>query len=551
MSGPTILIVEDEAIVAADLEGKLGRLGYEVIGIASDGGEAVEAALRLRPQLVLMDIKLEGDVDGIDAVRAIRERYDVPVIYLTAHSDAATISRAKVTGPAGYVLKPFEERDLVAQIELGLYKHQADRRLEEQREWLRVTLTSIGDAVIATDASGRVAFINPVTAALTGWTVEEAAGRPIAELFRIVDQRTGQPAPDPVARVLREGMPVTLSNHTALLTREGRAVPIEDSASPIRDAAGRMIGAVLVFHDVTEKRRAEAERQRAVAELEKRTRELNAILSSVQDYLYILDPEGRFAFANRKLLDLWGRTAEQAIGKTMRELDYPEVVEAAFREAMEKVLRTKEVVVNETCYVSPAGVRGTHENILAPMPGPDGRFTFVVGSSRDVSERKDAEMKLARLAEDRELALEALRRSEEDLVRAQAVSRTGSWRLDVRRNELFWSGEAHRIFGVPAGTRLSYESFLSTVHPDDRDYVDMKWTAALRGESYDIEHRIVVGGNVKWVREKAELEFDARGALLGGFGTVQDITERRRMEEALRESLAEKKALLAELAARA
>ncbi|MBP2674999.1 MAG: sensor hybrid histidine kinase [Deltaproteobacteria bacterium] len=547
MNGTTILIVEDEAIVAADLDGKLRRLGYEVAGIAASGEEAVAMALRLRPRLVLMDIKLEGPMDGIEAIEAIRGRYDVPVIYLTAHSDAATLARAKVTGPAGYLLKPFEERDLATQIELALYKHQADRQLQEQREWLRVTLTSIGDAVVATDAEGRIAFINPVAASLTGWTGEEAAGRPLSKVVRFIDERTGQAAPDPVASVLLDGRTVTMANHTALVTRDGRAVPVEDSAAPIRDAAGRVIGAVLVFHEVTDRRRAEEARRKAVEELEKRTLELNAILSSVQDYLYILDPEGRFVFANKKMLDLWGRSAEQAIGRTMRDLDYPKDVETAFREAMEAVLRTGEVVVNETRYVSPAGVRGTYENILAPMPGPGGRITLIAGSSRDISGRKNAEMELDRLARERELALEALRRSQEDLVRAQAVSRTGSWRLNVGRNELIWSEETHRIFGVPKGMPLTYESFLSAVHPDDREFVDGKWKAAIRGEPYDIEHRIVVGGREKWVREKAELEFDPRGALLGGFGTVQDVTERKRMEKALRESLAEKKVLLEKL----
>jgi PAS domain S-box-containing protein len=141
----------------------------------------------------------------------------------------------------------------------------------------------------------------------------------------------------------------------------------------------------------------------------------------------------------------------------------------------------------------------------------------------------------AEIAE-RKKAAEALRESQQDLNRAQAVALTGSWRLDVRRNELLWSDETHRMFGIPRGTPMTYETFLSYVHPDDRENVDRKWTATLRGEPYDIEHRIVVGNEVKWVREKAELEFDKKGMLLGGFGTVQDITERKQAEEDLRET---------------
>ena len=138
---------------------------------------------------------------------------------------------------------------------------------------------------------------------------------------------------------------------------------------------------------------------------------------------------------------------------------------------------------------------------------------------REMAERKRAEA--------------ALRESREDLNRAQAVAHTGSWRLDVRKNELTWSDENHRIFGLPPGTPMTYEIFLGIVHPEDREYVDREWQAGLRGEPYDIEHRIVVNGMVKWVRERAELEFDQEGRLLGGFGTTQDITERKQIEEAL------------------
>jgi PAS domain S-box-containing protein len=135
---------------------------------------------------------------------------------------------------------------------------------------------------------------------------------------------------------------------------------------------------------------------------------------------------------------------------------------------------------------------------------------------------------------ERKWAEEALRESRKDLNRAQAVAHTGSWRMDVQQNALLWSDETYRIFGIPPGTPLTYETFLSAVHPEDKEYVDRKWTAALNGEPYDIEHRIVVGDTVKWVRERAELEFDHQGRLRGGFGTVQDITGRKLTEEALK-----------------
>lgn len=129
-----------------------------------------------------------------------------------------------------------------------------------------------------------------------------------------------------------------------------------------------------------------------------------------------------------------------------------------------------------------------------------------------------------------------LREIQQDLNRAQAVAHTGSWRLDVQKNVLIWSDEVYRIFGIPRGTPMTYEKFLECVHPEDREYVDRKWKAALQGEPYDIEHRIIVDGKIKWVRERAELEFDEQGRLRGGFGTVQDITDLKLAEEAIRES---------------
>ena len=152
-------------------------------------------------------------------------------------------------------------------------------------------------------------------------------------------------------------------------------------------------------------------------------------------------------------------------------------------------------------------------------------------AARQQAER--ANETLRREIADRKLAEEELRESREDMSRAQQVGQIGSWRLDVRRNVLTWSDETHRIFGVPKGTPMTYEAFLALVHPDDRQYVDTKWNAGLRGEPYDIEHRIVADGRTKWVREKAYLEFDDAGHLLGGFGIIQDLTKRKQAEDAL------------------
>jgi PAS domain S-box-containing protein len=161
----------------------------------------------------------------------------------------------------------------------------------------------------------------------------------------------------------------------------------------------------------------------------------------------------------------------------------------------------------------------TYDQMHIPFKNADGSISRLE-VFRDITNRKRAE--------------QALWEREQDLNRAQAVAHTGSWRLDVQHNQLLWSDETHRIFGLPRATAMTYETFLSSVHPEDREYVDQKWKAALHGEPYDIEHRIIVRNEIRWVHEKAELESDSNGELKGGFGTVQDITERKRIENELR-----------------
>ncbi len=142
-------------------------------------------------------------------------------------------------------------------------------RLEEARERFRVTLASIGDAVICTDPAGKITFVNPVAGQLTGWPAQEALGRPLGDIFRIVSELTGRPVENPVARVLREGAVVGLGNHTVLIARDGRRIPVADSAAPIRGPGGNMLGVVLVFRDETERRRAQRELQEAKQRLER------------------------------------------------------------------------------------------------------------------------------------------------------------------------------------------------------------------------------------------------------------------------------------------
>ncbi len=299
MASKRILIVEDDGIVALDIKNSLLSLGYGVCGMAVSSDEAISQVAEAQPDLVLMDIVLKGKGDGVQAAEQIRSLFDLPVVYLTAHSDEATLARAKITEPFGYVLKPYDDRDLRTTIEMALHKHGLEKRLKDSERWLAATLTSIGDAVIATDADGHIKFMNPVAEALTGWAQAQALGQPLTVVFNILNEETHQAVENPATRAIREGVVIGLANHSLLVARDGREFPVADSAAPIRDDKGQLTGVVLVFRDVTERQRAEE----ALRASEERYRRRSAELQALYDVSLQLNAQLEPAALLRSIVD--------------------------------------------------------------------------------------------------------------------------------------------------------------------------------------------------------------------------------------------------------
>jgi PAS domain S-box-containing protein len=296
-------------------------------------------------------------------------------------------------------------RDVTEERRAAETLRQAQEEVRRTAASLRATLYSIGDGVLATDEQGRVTRVNPVAERLIGWREGEAIGRPIGEVFQIIDEETRAKAVNPVDRVLVEGVVVGLANHTALLSRQGVERPIADSGAPIRDDQGRPCGAVLVFRDITAERAAEE----ALRQSEEK---LRSMIGSIHDYaLYMLDPSGRVASWNPGAERIKGYREEEILGESFSRFFTPEDV-AEQRPARELETAAKEGRFEEERWrVRKDGSRFWANVVLTPIRTESNRLVGFVKVTRDLTERRNAEEERLRLAQ----ASEALRLRDEFL----------------------------------------------------------------------------------------------------------------------------------------
>lgn len=291
-----ILIVEDEYILAMNLQESLEFLGYSVMGIVDSAEGAIKQATEFRPTLVLMDIRLKGEEDGITAAEQIWNHLQIPVIYVTGHSDRSTVERATLTFPFGYILKPVREQELYVAIQTALTRY-------EREQFLSSVLRGMGDAVVVVDTQLRVKYLNAVAERLTGWSLDLAKDHAITDVAPLVDEETGQAIETPTAVALRQDTTIYLSGRTLLMTKTGTALPVSDSATPLRAQNGELTGSVMVFRDDTQRRLAE-ERNLALVraqQLELQMSELQRLNELKDDFLATTSHELRTPLSSIKL----------------------------------------------------------------------------------------------------------------------------------------------------------------------------------------------------------------------------------------------------------
>lgn len=246
-----LIIVEDESILALDIERSLRAGGFDVRGVAADADEAVALVERERPDLVLMDIRLQGPRDGIEAALILKERFDVPVVFLTANSDPRTMDRAQQSEPMGYLLKPFKKPDLHNVVSIALARSARERALKLREQFLEATLGCIGEAIVSADGEGRTTYLNRAGEQLLSRPAAEVLSRPLHEVLRL-ETRDGQPLPtDPVTAAQARG---EVRFEATLPVAEG-ARAVEGTAAEVRQGEARL-GVVLALRDVTERLKA-------------------------------------------------------------------------------------------------------------------------------------------------------------------------------------------------------------------------------------------------------------------------------------------------------
>ncbi len=504
---PRIMVVEDEGIIAQDIKNCLEGLGYVVPDVVFTGREAILRAEELRPDLVLMDIVLKGEIDGIETAAEIRRKYNIPIVYLTAYEDDKTLKRAKLTEPLGYILKPFEERYLRSSIEMALYKHQMETKLKENERWLTTILKSVGDAVIVTDELGVIKFMNPIAETLTGWPLHEIAGRKLGDVLMLLDEDTKEPVENPIDMVLRDNIVIGRSNHTVLIARDGREISIDHSSSPLKDDKGRLTGAVLIIQDITERKISE----NALKESENKFRNL---FDFATDAIFVQSLNGKIISVNNQACKLLGYSKEELNSLKFSDLINENIIDNTF--AIYSALKEKGNYQFETQYKKRDGSLVDVEISMRLINLLEDEVVqlFV----RDITERKLSQEKIDMLAQ----AVKGI---------SECVSIT-----DLNNRLIFINDAFERTYGFSKEEIIgkAINIIRSPNNPPGINEAIIKGTEK-GGWQGELLNRTKEGREFPVYLSTSLLKND-KGETIASIGVASDITERKISERAIRES---------------
>jgi PAS domain S-box-containing protein len=385
-----------------------------------------------------------------------------------------------------------------------------------QNEWLRGTLASIGDAVITTDAASTVTFMNAVAEALTGWPQAEAIGRPLQAVFQIIDEATRAPVENPAIRVLREGVVVGLANHTLLLSRGGLTIPIDDSGAPIRDHEGHIIGVVLIFRDITERRRAELAQA-----------QLAAIVETSDDAIISKDLNGTVLSWNAGAKQIYGYTAAEMQGRSIGQIFPADRLDELSR-ILERLKRGEHIDHYETVRVRKDGQHIDISLTISPIKDSSGAIVAASTIARDITERKRAEQELRQSRDQIEIML----RGVADGITAQNPTGQLIYANDAAA-QLTGYDSAQELLDAPLQQVLGKFDLLDEAG-EPLPFSEMPSRQALHGiqpSARIMRFRVRATGEERWSVVRATPVFDERGQVQFVLNIFRDITERRRAEQ--------------------
>lgn len=507
-----ILVVEDEAIVAMDLSHHLNALGYDVVGVASTGEQAVELATDLQPDLVLMDIILKGELDGVEAARRIRAARPIPIVYLTAYADENTLERALETEPLGYLLKPFAERELKITIDMALYKAAMEARLAAEQARYRAVVTQSAEGICLIDASSlRIVEANTAIQNLLGFNQETLAAMSI---FDLIDQSPAE-LKQQLALLTHTG--AHMFGMRRLRAQGGRVVEVDLSGSMITSLPQPVI--LLLARDLSEIRRHEAE-------VERHRANLAAVIENTADAIWSIDRQYRIITLNttfqRQFLASFGHSLQAGMN-ILAHLPESEALE--WRNYYDRALTGERFCIERTFAYN--DTRSTYEISFNPIRGADAAVTGASIFARDITARKQVEA-----------ALRESRRTLQGLLSnlpgmAYRCANDSHWTME------YVSEGCLALTGYSASALLGEggRSYAEIIHPDDRNRVWEEVQAAVaERRNFQLRYRIVTAqGSEKWVWEQGFAVYDG-DRVLALEGLIVDISEQRTAEMALREA---------------
>jgi len=415
-----------------------------------------------------------------------------------------------------------------AERELLTAKEALERKTEElqrQREWFEVTLASIGDAVITTDISAKITYLNPVAESMTGWSSAEARGEPLERVFRIVNEYTQQIVENPIGKVLLTGQVVGLANHTALINQSGRVIPIEDSAAPIRDAQGKIAGAVMVFHDVSDRRRVE-ETLRATQE------RLRATFDQAAVGIVVADLNSQFLEANHRFCEILGYSPDELHQLTFNRVTHPDDLPGAQMHTQAVLSGQVAPAAFERRYIHKDGSTIWGRTTLTLLSDPGTEAQRFIGTIEDITDRKRTEQALhdaSAQARNIQSNLAAIVESSDDAI----ISKTLDGVIST------WNQAAERIFGYAAEEVIGrpVTVLIPPTHVDEEPVILQKLRRGERVDHYETVRKRKDGALIHVSLTVSPIK-DANGSVVGASKIARDITQRIKAEDVLRQEIA-------------